>query len=254
MASRATGALIIVPGFNTDSVDADDGQIDGSGLGGHSIWTPSIAGGLTFTFDPAILGSLPANAGIVWTDGNPIAEVTIEVFDAGGASLGSVSASFGDGTNQGTTDEDRFIGVSYPDGISALLITTSIGAVELDHLQFVLPPVVTCAGDLDADGVIDGADIGLLTAAFGTSDPASDLDGNGIVDGADLGILLGLWGTCPEPVVCTGDLNGDGVVDGADVGILLGDWAASDSAADLDGNGSVDGSDLGILLSAWGPC
>ncbi|MCA9285409.1 MAG: hypothetical protein KDA22_09355, partial [Phycisphaerales bacterium] len=49
--------------------------------------------------------------------------------------------------------------------------------------------------------------------------PSSDLDGDGLVNGADLGILLGAWGT-PGP----GDLNGDGVVDGADLGNLLADW------------------------------
>ena len=48
-----------------------------------------------------------------------------------------------------------------------------------------------------------------------------DLDGNGVVDGADLAILLGAWGPCPG---CAADLNGDGLVSGADLGILLGDW------------------------------
>jgi len=48
-----------------------------------------------------------------------------------------------------------------------------------------------------------------------------DLNGDGIVDGADLGILLGNWGRRGG----LGDLNGDGVVDGADLGILLGNWS-----------------------------
>ena len=33
-----TSATIIPPGGITDSVDADDGAIDGSGLGGHSLF------------------------------------------------------------------------------------------------------------------------------------------------------------------------------------------------------------------------
>lgn len=49
-----------------------------------------------------------------------------------------------------------------------------------------------------------------------------DLDGNGIVEGADLGLLLGAWATGD----CAADLNGDGVVNGADLGILLGAWTA----------------------------
>lgn len=59
--------------------------------------------------------------------------------------------------------------------------------------------------------------------AVGPSEPApscaSDLNGDGSVDGADLGVLLLNWGTDG-----TGDLNGDGVVDGADLGILLLNW------------------------------
>ena len=46
-----------------------------------------------------------------------------------------------------------------------------------------------------------------------------DLDNNGRVDGADLGALLGAWGTSGP-----GDLNGDGVVNGGDLGLLLGAW------------------------------
>jgi len=42
---------------------------------------------------------------------------------------------------------------------------------------------------------------------------------DGVVDGADLGLLLGQWGANG-----TGDLNGDGVVDGADLGLLLSAW------------------------------
>lgn len=52
------------------------------------------------------------------------------------------------------------------------------------------------------------------------ADPTADLDGDGDVDGADLGLLLGAWGTGGP-----GDLDGSGVVDGADLGLLLGQWS-----------------------------
>ena len=53
----------------------------------------------------------------------------------------------------------------------------------------------------------------------------ADLNLDGVVNGADLGILLGAWGNCPGGVSgCTGDVNRDGVVNGADLGILLGAW------------------------------
>jgi hypothetical protein len=50
------------------------------------------------------------------------------------------------------------------------------------------PPV---PGDLNGDGTVNGADLGLLLAAWGT--PDGDLDGDGDTDGADLGILLSNW-------------------------------------------------------------
>jgi hypothetical protein len=49
-----------------------------------------------------------------------------------------------------------------------------------------------------------------------------DLNGDGVVDGADLGILLGSWGPCKGG--CVADLTGDGQVNGADLGVLLANW------------------------------
>lgn len=53
------------------------------------------------------------------------------------------------------------------------------------------PPGVP--GDLNGDGRVDGADLGIFLALFGTSNAAADFDGNGIVDGGDLGFLLASW-------------------------------------------------------------
>ncbi len=49
----------------------------------------------------------------------------------------------------------------------------------------------------------------------------ADLNGDGVVDGADLGLLLNNWGNSG-----LGDINGDGAVDGADLGLLLNNWGA----------------------------
>lgn len=51
-----------------------------------------------------------------------------------------------------------------------------------------------------------------------------DLNGDGNVDGADLGLLLGSWGPCGNCNNCPGDIDGSCVVDGADLGVLLGNW------------------------------
>ena len=49
--------------------------------------------------------------------------------------------------------------------------------------------------------------------------PSPDINGDGLVDGADIGLLLGGWGQPGDT-----DLNGDGDTDGADLGLLLGAW------------------------------
>jgi hypothetical protein len=52
-----------------------------------------------------------------------------------------------------------------------------------------------CLADIDGDGVVGGADLGALLAAWGTA--THDLDNDGVVSGADLGIVLAAWGPCP---------------------------------------------------------
>lgn len=49
-----------------------------------------------------------------------------------------------------------------------------------------------------------------------------DFNGNGLVNGADLGLMLAAWGACAG---CPEDMNGDGVVNGADLGLLLAAWS-----------------------------
>lgn len=48
---------------------------------------------------------------------------------------------------------------------------------------------------------MDGADLGLLLANWGSSCSCGcafgDLDGSGLVDGADLSLVLAAWGPCP---------------------------------------------------------
>ena len=118
-----------------DSVDADDGVIDGMCAGGDSYF-----GGSRFLFNASALGGLPKKAGIVWTDGGPSATVTFEAFDANGVSLGTVVASNqGDGSYHGTTVDDRFYGVEFAGGISEIKISHNVGGLEVDHLQYQLP-------------------------------------------------------------------------------------------------------------------
>lgn len=62
-----------------------------------------------------------------------------------------------------------------------------------------LDSVTACPGDLDANGIIDGADLGTMLSAWGpcgASGCVADVNGSGAVDGGDLGVLLSAWGPC----------------------------------------------------------
>ena len=67
----------------------------------------------------------------------------------------------------------------------------------------------SCPGDLNGDGVVDSADLGLLLVAWDTADSAADLDGSGVVGGSDLGLFLLAWGACPTDP-CAGNPCDDG--------------------------------------------
>jgi hypothetical protein len=127
------GSLVDPSGI-TDSVDGDDGAIDGSGNGGHSYFGTGSTG-ITFTFDPGAPLGLPTQAGMVWTDGE--GTVSFEAFAPDGTSLGVIGPfDHPDGSISGTTAEDRFYGVTNAAGISAIKLTNTSGGIEVDHLQY----------------------------------------------------------------------------------------------------------------------
>jgi hypothetical protein len=70
------------------------------------------------------------------------------------------------------------------------VMLTADRSIVIDHAG---PP--SCPADLTGDGVVDGADLGLVLTAWGNS-PLGDLTGDGITDGADLGLMLTAFGPC----------------------------------------------------------
>jgi hypothetical protein len=137
-------SAIAVAGY-TDSVDGDDGVIDGSGSDGHSLWSNFASPYFQFDFDAGALGALPTHVGLVWTDVGQVtsgqygtSDVTFEAFDQNGSSLG-INGPFllGDGSISGTTDEDRFFGAVNDSGISRIVIRSpTTNDWEVDHLQY----------------------------------------------------------------------------------------------------------------------
>lgn len=125
-----------------DSVDGDDGVIDGicsprdGGTNCNALWG---GGSVTFTFTSTDGGPLPRFFGAVWTDGE--GEVFFEAFDVDGGLLGRVgpvseAGVFPDNTVQSSTSEDRFFGVVSNQDLGSVRIGNTAGGVEVDHVQF----------------------------------------------------------------------------------------------------------------------
>ena len=145
------------PGGLTDSVDGDDGSIDGSGTNGRSFFFGNGSAGIFFLFNPDAFGRLPQYAGVVWTDGGFGDTVTFDAFDGSGAPIGTFGPHNADGSNSGTTAEDRFYGIVHADGIGSIRVRNASGGIEVDHLQY---GVFAGASDQNQNGVPDECEVG----------------------------------------------------------------------------------------------
>ena len=162
--THTASAFVLGPSFWTDSVDGDDGTVDGQGQKGHTLFH---RGDLGFFFDTEADGGLPTHVGIVWTDGG--FSTRFEAFDSAGESLGTIGPfDLGDDVFSGTTGEDRFFGVVHPRGISAIFVRNPAG-IEVDHLQYgTLTEAVTFPLDIKPGGCPNSVNVksrGILPAA-----------------------------------------------------------------------------------------
>lgn len=132
LGATSSTAQVVGPGSIVDSVDGDDGNIDGFGQAGRSYFSGSGATGITIFFSG--LDTLPQRAGMVWTDG--AGEITFQAFDAAGGLIGTLSASHADGGFGGTTGEDRFYGIEHEAGIASIKLSNASGGIEIDHVQY----------------------------------------------------------------------------------------------------------------------
>lgn len=161
------GDTAINSGFSgpiIDSVDADDGHVDGQCVNCNSWF--SGGGAVTWTFDATTLGALPTSVGLVWTDGG--GTVTFNAYGPGMVLLGTRTNADGGwvpgpGVSDQDVNEDHFFGVSDPGGIMAISISNTSGGIEIDHLQYGLAGGLATPepGTLSLLGVTLGA-IGLI--------------------------------------------------------------------------------------------
>ncbi|MGB0579228.1 MAG: LamG-like jellyroll fold domain-containing protein [Limisphaerales bacterium] len=135
-----TGGAIQEPGPTSDAIAFSMGAVMEPNTNGHVVHVSNASSGVTFGFDQNVLGALPTDVGLYWTDGNGQG-IGFEAFGPNGNSLGN----FGNfnttiNTNEGATSEDRFFGVTNATGISSVRMTSLSSAMEVDHLQFTLQP------------------------------------------------------------------------------------------------------------------
>ena len=97
---------------------------------------------------------------------------------------------------------------------------------ECESLQIELAPgryVIWCDATAridDPNGRMERSSRTEIDLVFNPLTPG-DFNGDGQINGADLGILIAKWGTCDD---CPEDLNHDGQVDGADLGLFIAYW------------------------------
>lgn len=92
----------------------------------------------------------------------------------------------------------------YSAGVNLSAVDSESGAIRsiyagqsADSFRFITPWRIPggCPADLNGTGAIDGLDLAILLAQWGTNGSA-DLNGDGTVSGTDLTFILSAWGPC----------------------------------------------------------
>ena len=140
------------------------------------------------------------------------------------------------------------VAVRPGDAVTMDASVSDISGVQQDFLGVALP--VTDEGDMNHDGVLDAADIDLISAAVVGGNDLYDVTEDCVCDSGDRDYWVEtLKGTF------YGDANLDRTVDGLDFGSLLTGWGGANVGwgdGDFNGDGVVDGLDFGAMLATWG--
>ncbi len=161
----------------------------------------SFLGGSSFTgcsiFENQALESWGSTAGLAtaWTRNDP--DFTANDIVQSGSQC-TVRVRAGDCDNDGICDWDEIVAAGalgdcndngVPDDCDLAQGGADINANGvLDACEAIAP------GDINGDGVVNAADLGLLLAAWGSKNPAAaDISGDGVVDAQDLSMLMAAW-------------------------------------------------------------
>jgi hypothetical protein len=138
----------------------------------------------------------------------------------GGSAFSTIWEHDGGSVPGGVWEDVEYDISSVADGQSDVRIRWVMGTTD--------GSVVYCGWNID-----DVRIIGVVP----NRDVPGDLNGDGIVNGADMGLLLVSWGPCSG---CAADFNGDGIVDGADMGLLLTYWTSGFAREGVMGDRNAD--------------
>lgn len=181
--------------------------VTGQGTTGGAVGAADVDGGITSLTSPALPASTPDAVLRYWRwysnnqGSNPGQDSMLVQYSTDGGAAWSLLEDVSE--NAGAWVQRSFrIGDFVPEGAASF------------QLRFV-------ARDLGGGSVVEAGVDEVRVELVGCAGPAGDLDGDGHVSGADLGILIARWGSADA----LADLNDDGHVDGADLGILIANWS-----------------------------
>ena len=176
----------------TGALYDEGGRIEVSVDGVEFFEIPDLsADGFFPTLGYRDVGGFDTVAGVVPTDfTRPVDPAMIELMSEGSVCWDDLLEHY-DGSGGGAPIDLATVGLAEISYVRISVDSDAGSLPEIDAFADVAPERLP--GDLDGSGVIDGADLTLLLAAWGSDDPVADLDGNGVVDGPDLTILLGGW-------------------------------------------------------------
>ena len=131
-------------------------------------------------------------------------------FNQAGTAVGLFTA-YMDGKRIGRADEPSYL----VDGTPVVYFMGENAAAGTHVLSFRLDDQAPGGSTVQVSGIATG---------YGAYVPVGDINGDGIVNGADISALLSAWGPCAG---CAADLNHDGNVGGMDLTTLLSAWTPS---------------------------
>lgn len=212
--TNLSGAPIDMTGWSFDDSGQTPGSFDLSAFGtvapGESVvFTDSSASGFAaaWSLDPAVkvIGGLgnPNGSNLGRND-------EINIFDSDDNLVDRLT--YGDQAFPGTIRTQNISGQACLEFIGE----NDVFGWELSALGDIYGSFAASTGERGTPG---------FYVAPVCSGIVGDLNDDGVVNGADLGILLGAWGPCADCNDCIADLDGDCEVDGADLGALLGAWS-----------------------------